>query len=317
MNQNKSDNSKKKLTLDVCIDPLLKLAAEGEIKGFMVRDFWEAMKFGRDPTSSRFYFNAEMKILEENFKRFCAQVKDAGIKDYSKPPADYSIPPILHFIWGGSKLPERQKSMIDTWRRCHPGWDIRIWDDKAIENFTWTNSHIKQVFEKAKLWGEKSDPLRYDILYQIGGVYADADMICFKSFNDLISQDVKFFSGQEKNKAYGAKGQILSIAPGLVGSVKGNPIIKFCLDNLKSVDEAPFEGTLSRTGPQLFSRAGKHELQFGDPSRVLVLPCSYFYPFPFFDDHLHKRLSAQEVSENYVSPESMTIHLWEQSLTAK
>ena len=192
-----------------------------------------------------------------------------------------------------------------------------IWDDKAIENFTWSHSHVKEVYEKGKLWGEKADPLRYDILYQLGGVYADTDMICFKSFNDLISHDVHFFSGQERNKAYGKQGQILSICTALIGATKGHPIIKFCMDHLKSDEEAPFEGTLSRTGPQLLSRAGNYGLKLEDHQQVLVLPCSYFYPLPFFDDHLHARLSTQEISEHYISPESMSMHLWEKSLSDK
>lgn len=291
------------------IGPLLKLG-EGN-KGFKRVDFWSSMAYGKDlPTDPKFFKDSDMLILERNFKAFCKKVEENPIKDYSSPPKTFSIPPLLHFIWLGSPIPPDVDAIIKTWVKCHPGWELRIWKDDDLLNFNWVNGFSKVAFEMAKTWAEKSDILRYEILYQYGGIYSDVDTVCLKSFNDLVSRNVECFAGQETNRIATKGGGALYATNTILGFKPESPIIKYCLEHIKVQEEAPTEPIGYRTGPVLFSRALHEALQSHAGENIVILPCSYFYPLPYFANLKHTKLSVEEIISSYIYPESMTVHLW-------
>lgn len=279
---------------------------EKEITGFQPVDFWQSMRFGRTETEKAFLEDKKMGQAAHNFQLFCQSVEKKPA-EISKVPENPTIPPLIHFIWLGSPIPKEFHSVMKTWRRCHPGWEIKIWDEKGVENFPWSNGYIKWLYGDAKTWGEKSDILRYEILFQFGGIYSDLDMICLKSFNDLISHKIEFFGGQETNTSEDSAGKIVYLSNALIGSAKNHPVIKFCLDHLISQDESPKATVMERTGPFLLSRACA---EFLSDEKVLLLPCSYLYPLPHFRDLSHKTLTAKEIKNQFIPPESLTLHLW-------
>lgn len=292
--------------LDPERSPLLK--RQHHISGFTPADFWKSMEFCRDKTEDRFKQNPDIKFIERNFNQFVTSLKPN--QSYSKPPSSPIIPPILHFIWLGSPLPEDAKTIIKTWKNCHPGWEINVWSDKDVSKVSWTNGYIKLAFEDARTWAEKADILRYEILYQLGGVYADIDTLCLHSFNDLISQNITLFTGLVENVYFLGNENELHIANGLVGCTKGHPVIKYCLEHLITEDEAPTRTISSRTGPALFASACVEELHSERGHNILILPCSYFYSLPYYHFWKNKQITAQQIHDQYISPESLSVHLW-------
>ncbi len=281
------------------------------IKGFEPVPFWESMKFGRPETDPKFFEDSDFLIIKDKFDQFCKNYKKNKIS-YTTPPPNPSIPPIIHFIWLGSSLPNKGKLVIDSWRECHPGWEIKLWDDESVKTFKWTNGFTKFAFFDAKSYGEQADILRYEILYQFGGLYSDVDIICLHSFNDLISNDLTFFGGQETNHI--TKGWCnLHICNALIGVNKGNPILKWCIDHLETQTEDTFaKGIIYRTGPLLLTTACREYLN-NKNENILILPCSYFYPMPFIEEFGHVELTASEILLRYISTESLAIHLLEGS----
>ncbi len=296
------------LLLDGTVSPLLK--PEGELRGFMPVDFWKSMAYGREETDKVFFDDPLFKTLTQNFKDFCRECSEGGSADYSRPPQAVTIPPLIHFIWLGSPLPKEFGSVVESWRRCHPGWQIRIWSENDLRDFRWSDGYARWLFENSKNWGEKADILRYEVLYAFGGVYSDVDALCYKSFNDLISTRFSFFAGQETNKINDSGGNILYLANSIIGAAKGHPLIKGCLDSLVSQAEAPQESIMARTGPLLLTRACRKCLKAAGREDILILPCSYLYPLPHFKNLLHKALTAQEIKAHFLSQEALTLHLW-------
>lgn len=91
------------------------------------------------------------------------------------------IPRLFHFIWLG---PNRLDfSYIETWRRHHPDWQLRIWTDADLtkKNF----DSFSQIQQSLK-YTQKSDLMRYEILYRYGGVYFDVDFECKKNITELL-----------------------------------------------------------------------------------------------------------------------------------
>lgn len=294
--------------LNPTLSPLLNV--DRPLCGFLPSDFWQSMEYARDPTKNDFSTNIDIQIIEANFKRFCQQVKDEPCTDFSKVPINCRIPAILHFIWLGSPLPHDAEIIIQTWIKCHPGWEIKIWTDESVKDVIWTNGYIKLAFEDARTWAEKADILRYEILYRFGGIYSDIDALCYRSFNDLICRDITLFTGLVENIFFLENEGELHIANGLVGVVKEHPAIKYCLEHLITEDEAPTETISTRTGPALFARACHEELHSTRADQILVLPCSYFYSLPYFHFWKNKQITAKQIVEKYLSPESLSLHLW-------
>lgn len=277
---------------------------QGENTGFSSTSFWSSMEWKRDVSELDFQEDCVVQKAEKNFIEFCRKFEGSKLLNYNIPPSRYSIPPIIHFIWLGSSLPPKATAAIESWKEHHQGWEIKIWTDAEAKVFSWTNNHSKFVFEQAESWAEKADVLRLDILYQFGGVYSDVDVFCLHSFHDLIVQEITFFSCFELNYTSRHYGEAFYVGTAVMGAMKGSPIMKYCLDHCKAQKEAQGVGILKRTGPGLVSKAC--QLGFGNPEEhILILPCSYLYPFPW------KR--RNENSKDFISPESLAIHLWNNS----
>src|SRR5690606_3988528 len=102
-------------------------------------------------------------------------------KDTSSLAAS-KIPQVLHFIWGGENpFPQESVKNIASWMKYHPSWTVKFWTDDpnrpipiaGVEQHLISEVNMERIgpyFQTATNWGEKSDLLRYEILYQEGGI---------------------------------------------------------------------------------------------------------------------------------------------------
>lgn len=272
-------------------------------KSFIPQDFWVSMSSHRQPTLPEFFKDEDMKIAFKNFNSFCQKINSQKCELKN----EFSIPSTIHFIWLGSSLPEKVKNNIETYRQYNPDFEIKIWTDKELKNYPLIN---RKAFDQATSKAEQADIWRYEILFNEGGIYSDTDIVCYKSFKDLISHNINCFAGQENNHGafWGGYNKCLVLCNALIGAAKGSPVMKCCIDNLKSSVDSN-ENISFRTGPILFSRSFSKSLHSSKSEDFLVLPCSYFYPLPFSSDVKQKQPNPSE----YVEPETLAVHLWEGS----
>ena len=96
----------------------------------------------------------------------------------SLPAADpRSIPHILHQTWKTNRLPPRFEKNHAAWRRLHPHWEHRFYDDTAIRAFFETRApRWLPVYETLPRMIQRVDLFRYLAVYLDGGMYADLDM---------------------------------------------------------------------------------------------------------------------------------------------
>lgn len=292
------------------LEPLLIIKSNPQ--GFIPSSFWESMAWKRGSTREELFEDVDIKIAEEGFKKFCDKVTSRSQPDYLKSPLYYSIPPIIHFIWLGSPIPPKVNTVIKSWERNHPEWKIMIWTDIEVSDFSWSSPRLCTSFINSETFAEKADILRLEILYQFGGIYSDTDVVCFKSFHDLITNDLTFFAGLEMN--YFDKTfkhpmyKPLYIGTAIMGAIKGSPVIKYCLDHYRTSQEAPTENLVMRAGPGLASRACHEAFSSLEKENILILPCSYLYPLPYEN----KWIPCEEIL-NFISSESLVVHLWDGS----
>jgi mannosyltransferase OCH1-like enzyme len=198
----------------------------------------------------------------------------------------------------GGDMPEQYKQYAKTWTECNPGWEYKLWTEENDYEIYIPN---RNLYKSITHLGQKSDFLRYHILNQFGGVYADTDFECLKSFNSLSYLD--FFIGV----GYPTK---VELYIGLIGSIPNHPILKRAVETMRTIDGNGWRGVFNTTGTYFFTN-NFFKVVRGDDKGIVALPTDYFYPFPNVKNH--HELNGSD----YVKDCSYAVHHWAVSWKAK
>jgi inositol phosphorylceramide mannosyltransferase catalytic subunit len=239
------------------------------------------------------------------------------------------IPKIVHHIWLGSTLPQYAKDFRKTWIKKNPDWTFVLWTDHPIyeydeatvntyaelasylsspnkKQFIVVNTKKLDIINKkpfykiAKNYGEKSDILRYEILYHIGGLYVDTDFECLQPY-DEIHHCCEFYAGVAHDKEF-------LLYNGLIGSAPGSPILSDAIKNLKNRKRKEMD-SLEYSGPTYFTDCfirvmeKKHEKTIAIP-----FPVTFFYPWPNTE-----RFQKYKKARKWIKKESYGLHYWKVS----
>lgn len=213
------------------------------------------------------------------------------------------IPKIIHHIWLGSPLPDRCRWFIETWKKKHPDWQFILWDDARVAQLGLINL---RPYVAAINWGEKSDIVRYEVLYRFGGLYVDTDFECLQACDEL-HECCDFYVGAYAD----AGGGSCYVFNGLIGSAPRHPVLRRCIEGiqqqrLRERTNIPAH-IMNRTGPRHLTRCLRAAIAEGDDiGRCVPFPPIYFYAWPCV---LRKDTNRQFI-ESFIRPESLAIHHW-------
>lgn len=213
------------------------------------------------------------------------------------------IPRIIHQIWIGTPVPERYQDFIATWQGWN-GWTYLLWTDEEVKNLHMQN---QSLFDKTENFGEKSDILRYELLYLFGGLYVDTDFICLDAgFFNFAHQHYSFYIGVEP-----LEHSPMSCCNALMASAPKHPIMKKIIDNLKShAKKHHKESPVERTGPRYITKMISSNL--GLLKGGIIFPPTFFYP-------IHSQETEAFIFDQklFVHPETVAVHLWDGSWREK
>ena len=155
----------------------------------------------------------------------------------------------LHIIWLGSIPPNTKRKpyrrYIIEWSEQNPSWEIFLWTDRLGRErdqiYQWCKENDIQprfIMEQDVLWGDErevvmlqiqeqfyanaSDLLRLRILYQMGGLYVDADV----EPTVLPKLELPLGIGLLMRKN---GGELQSIAPHALASIQGHTVLQVAL----------------------------------------------------------------------------------------
>jgi hypothetical protein len=160
------------------------------------------------------------------YKNRLAQFRQEGL---------FKIPPVIHFIWLGPRpFPPQSVENVRTWMTQNPGWKVKFWTDRdreppceGMEKVLVKDFHFLKLgkcFEESQNWGEKADLLRYEILYQHGGVYVDHDANCLRPFSGM-HRGYDFYCGLETpHESF--VGRNITCCNGIIGSRPQHPTLE-------------------------------------------------------------------------------------------
>lgn len=206
------------------------------------------------------------------------------------------IPKIFHQIWIGNEIPEaRKKLMLHNAKiLLEKGWSIMFWGNDTLtkENFPITYEYIQKsnaVGKKLSLskWAQKADLMRYEIMYNYGGVYMDS---AFQLIGDKLDLLIKKANKSNKKiivapeddcgSKYGCKynGEDY-VANGFFAIVPKSPIMKKALDKSR-LNKINFtsKAVQRETGPYYFRQSFSVNKNVMGLSRKDVYPVHWSAP---------------------------------------
>jgi len=211
----------------------------------------------------------------------------------------YKIPPVIHFIWLGPRpFPPESVENIRTWIATNPGWKIKFWTDRErfppcegletvfVKDFIFRR--LGKCYEQSQNWGEKSDLLRYEILFQEGGIYADHDANCLRPFNGMHRGYDFFCCLETPHRPF--VGRNITCGNGVIGSRPAHPTVGKVIDliaqrweplaeKFRGNDEySRVEIVMQRTYIALTNAI--QETIDRDGNSDIILPAAYFFSKP-------------------------------------
>lgn len=179
-----------------------------------------------------------------------------------------TIPKIIHQLWIGPK--PRPDKFMKTWKDKHPDYEYIMWNENEIKK-RGLNLVCKNRVEEIEEINGKADIIRWEILYNYGGLFLDADSICIEPFDQLIKLDSPFVGYENENVRPGL------VATGTMAFPKKHPLPLMAIEWIKQNDVSR-----AKTGKMAWQNVGPVLLtnllntnKFND---VNILPSYYFLP---------------------------------------
>ena len=179
-------------------------------------------------------------------------------------------------------------------RNLHKHWQYTLWNVSTVLKMP--KLHNKKIFEhyvKTKNGPAMADVARYSILRQYGGVYLDADTLCFRSFEPLLQYG--FFAGYHSKENNGTRENNIGnpiremIANAIIGSTAQHPVIVRATDELNNqIRGGP---AWKVVGPLHLTNVLAKCNHCNESGDVLILPFHAFVPY-----HHHEKNILQKTS---------------------
>ncbi|KAK3590015.1 hypothetical protein CHS0354_041040 [Potamilus streckersoni] len=195
----------------------------------------------------------------------------------------FRIQRIIHQTWKNRTIPGSFQPWMRSFWENHPDWEYHLWTDEASRKIIkeshpyllpFFGNYTKPIF--------RADAIRYVLLYEFGGVYADIDMKSLRPL-DLFIRKYSCFLGQEPHEHPMLDGNFDGLAcNAFMACKKGHPFMKQLIESLPSFYHFP--DMLAATGPHFLTVNYKNYIAANpklDPlneNGVYLAPPEYFFP---------------------------------------
>lgn len=183
------------------------------------------------------------------------------------------IPKVLHLTWVGDDT-KRPDNCIQTWIDQNPGWTIKIWGNDDLRDYGWVNArHIRSM------WGKElngvADLMRWEILYNEGGIVVDADSVCVRPLDDWLLEADAIACWENEF----ARPRLVGC--NMVGSVPENPFFGQIIKDINAEQTVVNDMAWKTVGPLRLTTA-YFKYQY---TGLTVLPSHFFIPDHFSGVH--------------------------------
>jgi mannosyltransferase OCH1-like enzyme len=169
----------------------------------------------------------------------------------------------LHFVWIGDES-KRPDHCIDTWKTINPDYEVKVWGNDDLKSHKWFNAKHIQDMVRHELCGV-ADLMRYEILYNEGGITLDADSVCLAPLEDWLLKPDAFAHWEQETRRLG----LINVS--VMASVPENPFFGECIERLRAKESLVKERAWITTGPMHITEV-YHQTEYP----LTVYPSHYF-----------------------------------------
>ena len=192
------------------------------------------------------------------------------------------IPRIIHQTWKDENVPSKFTKWVKSWIAHHPNWTYYLWtDDSARALIKQKYPYLLSTFNGYSQGIRRADALRYIVLYEFGGIYADLDVESLKPLDPFIKK-YACFVGQEPYEHPildgGYEGLVINA---FMAARAKHPLMKLLMDNLHRFQN--MWSVMDSTGPH-FVTLHYNDYMKANPlppthdNGVYLAPPEYFFP---------------------------------------
>lgn len=225
----------------------------------------------------------------------------------------------VHQIWwpftanGSTSPPPETDELRESWILYNPTYTYMMWDKEMCRSFV--KNHYPWFLATYDLFPReimRHDAVRPLILHHYGGIYADNDMTCYRSFDSLLQMGQIILARQSQDLS--APDSICNAI--MVSSQPGHPFwleyAKFIQHNMEtfSVNNND-QDVIFITGPTaLTSTVNSIPLFQQQQWGFLILGVDVFYPIPPWRCNSETKASCDKALGLEFNPQAYSAHLW-------
>ena len=193
------------------------------------------------------------------------------------------VPRIIHQTWKNTEIPMKLTKWVKSWILKNPDYEYWLWtDESARALIADRHPYLLPTFDGYTEGIRKADALRYVVLYEFGGVYADMDMESLKPLDPILRKYACIIPQEpyEHPILYG-NFENLSINAVMACRAK-HPFMKMLMDNLEYFSH--MWDVLDSTGPHFvlnnLKRYKASNTYINDTHKdgIYLAPAEYFFP---------------------------------------
>lgn len=111
------------------------------------------------------------------------------------------IPKRLHFVWLGKPMPDHLAENVAKWRELHPEWMTYLWNERNIPVLRHSDLYrrAKELVPPDAVYQFQADIIRYELLYDFGGFYADVDTRPLRPIDSALKGLEVFAAMEDRN----------------------------------------------------------------------------------------------------------------------
>jgi UDP-N-acetylmuramoyl-tripeptide--D-alanyl-D-alanine ligase len=148
------------------------------------------------------------------------------------------LPKIIHQIWEGRTeyLRDSYKLSGETWKEHHPDWTYELWEENRMDDFVYDHfPGMIDIYYGYPYSIQRWHAIRYLIMYQMGGMYADFDYECLEPFDKHITDESKCYFAMDPEQHCRPFGKSICFNNALMIAPPGHPFFKQIIAHLQTM----------------------------------------------------------------------------------
>ncbi|KAL3880234.1 hypothetical protein ACJMK2_032483 [Sinanodonta woodiana] len=197
--------------------------------------------------------------------------------------SSFRIERIIHQTWIDTNIPEDFRKYVSSFKEHHSNYAYMLWTDKMALKFVEDMfPMILPFYVNYRHNLQRADAVRYMILYEYGGVYADLDIVSLRPLDPVLRKYSCILSQEPHIHPIFYSNIYSSACNAWMACRRHHPFMKTLVDNLPSFSVAT--EILDSTGPRFVTIVYRNyvvdhpHVNKTDNDGVYLAPPEYFMP---------------------------------------